>query len=211
MFITFYSYKGGVGRTMALVNVAAELAKRGRKVLIVDFDLEANAALKQIEVKDAPVQKDKTVKEKKSEETISYEMYDMTAPAPAEMQSKAEGASRKGLPRTSYNWSTPDFNTEQYDYITENNFKNVRNNPLSTFSIDVDAASYSNIRRFINSGSLPPVDAVRIEEMVNYFHYVYPQPDGEDPFSINTEISTAPWNEKHKLVLMVRFAMLNRI
>ncbi|MBS1557286.1 MAG: von Willebrand factor type A domain-containing protein [Bacteroidetes bacterium] len=94
------------------------------------------------------------------------------------------------------------FNTEEYKGITENIFHDARNSPLSTFSIDVDNASYSNVRRFIQSGQRPPVDAVRIEEMVNYFKYNYPQPAGEDPFSINTEISTAPWNEKHKLVLI---------
>lgn len=94
------------------------------------------------------------------------------------------------------------FNTEEYKGITENIFHDARNSPRSTFSIDVDNASYSNIRRFIQSGQRPPVDAVRIEEMVNYFKYDYPQPAGEDPFSINTEISTAPWNEKHKLVLI---------
>lgn len=94
------------------------------------------------------------------------------------------------------------FNTEEYNGITENIFHDAVHSPLSTFSIDVDAASYSNIRRFIQNGQRPPQDAVRIEEMVNYFHYEYPQPKGEDPFSINTEISTAPWNEKHKLVLI---------
>jgi Ca-activated chloride channel homolog len=91
-------------------------------------------------------------------------------------------------------------NTEEYDGITENIFHDPLKNPLSTFSIDVDAASYSNIRRFIISGQRPPKDAVRIEEMINYFDYEYAQPKGEDPFSINTEISTAPWNSKHKLV-----------
>ncbi|MBS1505161.1 MAG: von Willebrand factor type A domain-containing protein [Bacteroidetes bacterium] len=94
------------------------------------------------------------------------------------------------------------FNTEEYKGITENIFHDAVHSPLSTFSIDVDAASYSNVRRFIQDGQRPPQDAVRIEEMVNYFHYEYPQPTGEDPFSINTEISTAPWNEKHKLVLV---------
>lgn len=94
------------------------------------------------------------------------------------------------------------FNTEEYDGITENIFHEALRNPLSTFSIDVDAASYANIRRFIQGGQRPPKDAVRIEEMVNYFRYDYPQPKGEDPFSINTEISSAPWNEKHKLVLI---------
>ncbi|MGK2860290.1 MAG: VWA domain-containing protein, partial [Chitinophagaceae bacterium] len=95
-----------------------------------------------------------------------------------------------------------DFNTEDYDHITENRFLKVADNPLSTFSIDVDAASYSNVRRYLNQGQLPPAGAVRIEEMINYFHYNYPQPDNDHPFSINTEISVAPWNKDHKLVLI---------
>lgn len=95
-----------------------------------------------------------------------------------------------------------DFNTEDYDHINENKFLKVSDNPLSTFSIDVDAASYSNVRRFLNQGQLPPSGAVRIEEMINYFHYDYPQPKKDDPFSINTEISDAPWNRDHKLVLI---------
>jgi Ca-activated chloride channel family protein len=94
----------------------------------------------------------------------------------------------------------PEWNTEEYDGINENIFHGALQNPLSTFSIDVDAASYSNIRRFINSGQRPPKDAVRIEEMINYFQYDYQQPKGSDPFSIYTEISNAPWNENHRLV-----------
>lgn len=96
--------------------------------------------------------------------------------------------------------SNEEFNTEDYDAIVENNFQAVTNNPLSTFSIDVDAASYSNIRRYLNEGSLPPAGSVRIEEMINYFHYEYPQPLGKDPFSVSTEIATAPWNPQHQLV-----------
>lgn len=95
-----------------------------------------------------------------------------------------------------------DFEREGYDNIVENNFLKVTDNPLSTFSIDVDAASYSNVRRYLNQGQLPPAGAVRIEEMVNYFKYEYPQPTNNDPFSINTEISDAPWNKEHKLVLI---------
>ena len=94
------------------------------------------------------------------------------------------------------------FEREGYDNITENKFLKVADNPLSTFSIDVDAASYSNIRRFLNNGQLPPAGAVRIEEMVNYFTYEYPQPENNEPFSINTEIADAPWNKNHKLVLI---------
>lgn len=94
------------------------------------------------------------------------------------------------------------FNTEDYDNITENGFHRVTDDPLSTFSIDVDAASYSNIRRFLNNNELPPAGAVRTEEMINYFNYQYPQPTGDDPFSINTEMSDCPWNAENKLLLI---------
>jgi Ca-activated chloride channel family protein len=94
------------------------------------------------------------------------------------------------------------FNTEGYAGREENGFRNVRNNPLSTFSIDVDNASYSNIRRFINGGILPPADAVRIEEMINYFKYDYPEPQGAHPFSVYTELSGCPWNKDHQLLLV---------
>jgi Ca-activated chloride channel homolog len=93
-------------------------------------------------------------------------------------------------------------NTEAYNNIVENNFKKVTDEPVSTFSIDVDAASYSNVRRYLNQNQLPPAGAVRTEEMINYFKYHYPQPTGKDPFSINTEISDCPWNKENKLVLI---------
>jgi len=91
-------------------------------------------------------------------------------------------------------------NTEEYEGLEENIFHGADKKPLSTFSIDVDAASYSNLRRFINNGQQPPKDAVRIEEMINYFDYDYKQPGNRDPFSVYTEISKAPWNEKHHLI-----------
>jgi Ca-activated chloride channel family protein len=94
----------------------------------------------------------------------------------------------------------PAWNTESYNGITENIFHDAVKNPLSTFSIDVDAASYSNVRRFINNGERPPKDAVRIEELINYFDYDYEQPRNDDPFAVHTEISVAPWNTKHRLV-----------
>jgi Ca-activated chloride channel homolog len=102
------------------------------------------------------------------------------------------------LPYQDYQQPQP--NTEEYEGVTENVFKGVTNDPLSTFSIDVDEASYTNVRRFINNGQQPPKDAVRIEEMINYFDYIYAQPKDEHPFNIVTEISDAPWNAKHKLV-----------
>lgn len=93
-------------------------------------------------------------------------------------------------------------NTEEYDGVKDNRFQGTEVKPLSTFSIDVDTASYSNIRRFINMGQLPPREAVRTEEMLNYFRYDYPQPVGTAPFSVTVERSVCPWQEGHQLVLV---------
>jgi Ca-activated chloride channel family protein len=93
-----------------------------------------------------------------------------------------------------------DFNTEDYDNIVENKFLAATQNPLSTFSIDVDEAAYSNVRRYLDNGTIPPAGAVRIEEMINYFDYSYPKPANGEPFTVNTEISECPWSPKHKLV-----------
>ncbi len=94
------------------------------------------------------------------------------------------------------------FHTEGYDLIQENIFHQSKMDPLSTFSIDVDAASYSNLRRMVLAGQKPPIDAVRIEEMINYFEYNYPQPEKSHPFSVYTELGECPWEPKHKLVHM---------
>ncbi|MFL5381638.1 MAG: von Willebrand factor type A domain-containing protein [Longimicrobiaceae bacterium] len=91
-------------------------------------------------------------------------------------------------------------NTENYAAIDENPFLAVRGNPLSTFSIDVDRASYSNVRRFLRAGQAPPKDAVRIEELVNYFRYDYAEPTGEHPFSVAAEVGPCPWNSNHRLM-----------
>ncbi|MEN8226457.1 MAG: von Willebrand factor type A domain-containing protein, partial [Bacteroidota bacterium] len=88
-----------------------------------------------------------------------------------------------------------DYSNESYDKIIENIFKNPVYSPLSTFSIDVDVAAYSNMRRFINEGIIPPENAIRIEELINYFSYDYPQPEGKDPFSITSELADCPWND----------------
>ncbi|MEM9982847.1 MAG: von Willebrand factor type A domain-containing protein, partial [Bacteroidota bacterium] len=96
----------------------------------------------------------------------------------------------------------PDQNTEEYGIIKENQFLEVKKTPLSTFSIDVDRAAYSNVRRFINNGQMPPKDAVRIEEMINYFAYEYPQPTGTHPFAVHTEVAACPWNSAHQLALV---------
>tara|TARA_R110002050_G_scaffold20348_1_gene57671 strand:+ start:58930 stop:60969 length:2040 start_codon:yes stop_codon:yes gene_type:complete len=99
-----------------------------------------------------------------------------------------------------YNPRTPNIQTEEYSAFEDNRFKKVSQNPLSTFSVDVDHASYTNVRRFITQGQLPPADAVRIEEMVNYFSYDYPQPEEGQPFSITSEYTDCPWDKNHKLV-----------
>ena len=99
-----------------------------------------------------------------------------------------------------YTVQETEFNTEEYSAITENTFMSTVSDPLSTFSIDVDTASYSNIRRMIDRGRDIPADAVRIEEMINYFDYSYPEPKDGEPFSVSTEITDCPWNSDTKLM-----------
>jgi len=98
--------------------------------------------------------------------------------------------------------SATEWNTENYSAIHENGYKNAFEQPLSTFSVDVDNASYSNVRRMLNMGQLPPVDAVRIEEMINYFNYNYEHPAKDAPYSINSELTVCPWNETHQLLMV---------
>src|SRR5207342_1910848 len=91
-------------------------------------------------------------------------------------------------------------NTEDYHNFRDNGFQRPATAPLSTFAIDVDAASYSNVRRFLTQGQRPPADAVRVEELINYFPYDYPDPRGSDPFSVTTAQMPAPWAPEHRLV-----------
>ena len=91
-------------------------------------------------------------------------------------------------------------NTEKYQKTETNSVKSVGQEPVSTFSIDVDTGSYTNVRRFLNEGSLPPKDAVRVEEMVNYFDYQYPNPTSAHPFSVNTETVDSPWQANAKVI-----------
>jgi Ca-activated chloride channel family protein len=119
------------------------------------------------------------------------------AAPPPPMVRPAPAADRQLPPEARYN---PDFDTEAYDHIVENPFQDVLEHPLSTFSIDVDTASYSNVRRFLSQYQLPPRGSVRIEELVNYFSYAYPQPDGDAPFSVDLEAAVCPWTPEHRLV-----------
>ncbi|HEX7377516.1 MAG TPA: VWA domain-containing protein, partial [Pirellulales bacterium] len=91
-------------------------------------------------------------------------------------------------------------NAESYSALIENPFHTPTEYPLSTFSIDVDTASYTNVRRFLNARALPPADAVRVEELMNYFQYAYPQPEGDRPFSVTTDVADCPWNAEHRLL-----------
>lgn len=105
-----------------------------------------------------------------------------------------------GVTANSYNTYAPDYNTEDYSPINENTFHAATDQPLSTFSIDVDRAAYSNMRRFLNNGEMPPPDAVRVEEMINYFDYRYKAPVGKDPVAIFADMAICPWNTAHQLV-----------
>ncbi len=124
------------------------------------------------------------------------------AEAPAVMESTTEFAYQDNWAMPDYEIEQPEFNTEEYNTIVENRFISVASSPLSTFSADVDTASYTNVRRYIDDKQLPPADAVRIEELLNYFTYDYPEPDGDEPFSVTTEISDCPWNADTKLMLI---------
>lgn len=149
---------------------------------------EETAILTPLQISKLPApHKDKTLQQKVSRAEIAYQYNGMAAPA------------KSAHFETSRPWPMPQWNRESYTYHDEQGLLAVHNDPLSTFSIDVDTASYSNIRRFINQGSLPPVGAVRIEEMLNYFDYEYPQPTNS-PFSVTTEVGPCLWEPSHKLV-----------
>ena len=128
------------------------------------------------------------------------ELHSLPVSAPA-MMPPSVGETYGFAPRMRVEQAQVAHNTEEYGRFEENPFLRPADDPLSTFSIDVDRASYANVRRFVQNGQRPPRDAVRIEEMVNYFTYDYPEPTS-DPFSISTELAACPWNEKHKLLLI---------
>jgi Ca-activated chloride channel homolog len=104
------------------------------------------------------------------------------------------------LPVEPWRYQQEPGNTEAYARIEDNRFLAAAANPLSTFSIDVDAGSYSNVRRFLSQGALPPADAVRLEELVNYFTYTYPDHTGSHPFAVSTDVGACPWAPEHRLV-----------
>lgn len=120
-------------------------------------------------------------------------MYDMAT-------GSAYHGNMMAMPSPGMNYLPPDWNTEDYNAITPNIFHSPLTDPLSTFSIDVDTATYSNVRRMLNQGQLPTPNTIRAEEILNYFSYNYPEPKGEHPFSVYTEMGVCPWNQKRNLV-----------
>ena len=133
---------------------------------------------------------------------IAAEMY----MAPAMKQAAGASMNAAGVPGMMRvlpgDYGAPQWNTEEYDYQEENGWKAVSASPFSTFAADVDTASYANLRRMILRGQDVPADAVRIEEMINYFSYDYPEPEAGEPFSVTTEISPCPWNPDTELLMV---------
>lgn len=152
--------------------------------------IELNIQLELEVIPAPPIEMDKMVKHYEMKEVLNvaeYKSYDASMASGASINYMANG----------YN---QEFNTEAYDHIESNNFKSVKKEPLSTLSIDVDRASYSNVRRFINDGQMPPADAVRVEELINYFTYDYETPYGNTPLKVTTTYTSCPWDENHNLV-----------
>jgi len=176
-----------VGYNSKMVN---DVVIEAQKVTFQDVAIEAGVDLDAITIVEYDVSREQ-------KNVASYSV--VTSEEIMSIPSGRKGKKARGYANDYYAEPIP-HNTEEYDVINENTFLDPRKTALSTFSIDVDAASYSNMRRMINNGQLPQKDVVRIEEMINYFDYDYPNPSGKDPFSIITEVSQAPWNEQHKLV-----------
>lgn len=129
-------------------------------------------------------------------------VYDANMPSPPMPVSRSAIGRRpmSPMPISQPMVTDPASNTEDYTHIADNPFMTVATAPLSTFSADVDTASYANVRRFLRDGSLPPKDAVRIEELMNYFRYNDATPTGKDPFAVSTELAVSPWNAQYKLL-----------
>lgn len=164
------------------------------KITLLDIKLKSSTAL----IEEVQVVEDQV-------RVLESESADMVYCAPASNISKSvfiHGVAPSYHKKGEDIYYQQDFNTESYDIINENKFLDVVLNPLSTFSVDVDKASYANLRRYLNNNQKPPVDAVRIEEMINYFDYDYPQPKDEHPFSINMELGNCPWNSEHELLMI---------
>lgn len=172
-------------------------AKRSGMLQLSDHDMNVTIALRSQAVTEPPVS---VVKE--PEQYVESQPVEVVEEVLEVQYDMAEKSTVRALGMVAMPSVHGELNTEQYDHLPENEFRSALREPLSTFSIDVDRASYSNTRRFLNSGEMPPVDAVRIEEFINYFEYDYPAPAGDDPLSIYSELSECPWNEDHELLMV---------
>jgi Ca-activated chloride channel family protein len=173
----------GVGRTSRTVTVRAGTNPRLTIVVQPVAGQEKSADANRVD-------------ERRGETAGGREMASPPSAAAGEMHRTSPSA------RAARMNAAPPFNTEAYAHIAEGGFRRVADHPLSTFSVDVDTASYSNVRRFLRDGKLPPADAVRTEELLNYFRFDYAQPDDEHPFSVTTELGACPWNPAHRLALV---------
>ncbi|WP_378178072.1 von Willebrand factor type A domain-containing protein [Aquimarina sp. SS2-1] len=177
----------------ALMIISCDLKTKAPTKLKLDDNKEPDLVISENE---------ETPRIKEIDEDVFIEQYmveDIEAEAPEPIEFKFEVLDDKTVIAKSPAFMKEE-NNESYAEVIKNTFKRVSLAPLSTFSIDVDKASYSNIRRMINNGQEIPADAVKIEEMINYFRYDYPQPSGEHPFGIHTELGSTPWNEETQLV-----------
>jgi Ca-activated chloride channel family protein len=164
---------------------------------------QSTTMLEQVVVANAPQSRQeapRAAESRRADVAAATAPVGMAAPAPTTM-SKVGGRLHDGTVPGGIRRPREPWNTEAYDHIDENPFRPVSVAPLSTFSVDVDRASYANVRRFLNQGTLPPKDAVRIEELVNYFPYGDAAPtSGDVPLRITTELAAAPWNARHDLL-----------
>lgn len=193
-----YAIKAKKGETL----VFQFLGMKEKRVVVKDQKTinvrlqDDTSSLQEVVVTAQGIRKDKKAVRYATTKTAASEM--MVAAPKANAVYDTEKDDSQQIQKGRY--QTIDKNDEDYYSLIENPFEAPKNAPLSTFSIDVDNASYTNIRRFINNGQPVPKDAVRVEEMVNFFKYQYPQPKDAHPFSINTEYSQSPWNANHKLL-----------
>lgn len=179
------------------------IATLGLAAILAQFTLacQSNSTSELSSESAPPVTQEKAATDEAETTTAETQVLSPPNMQPVPAASKLSPKTPQSSSSKSLNRQIPEeSNQETYSTIPENPFLSTNSHPLSTFAIDVDSASYSNVRRFINQGQLPPPDAVRIEELINYFTYDYPQPKGNQPFSITTEVAEAPWNPKHKLV-----------
>ena len=194
------------GAYVIRVESANVLAVKQRITVIAGLTVTADFKMTMLHAPEVDVHK-RTRPENAQSELKDEGRGDRTnaSPAPTDalkMQSQYPGSVSTMQPQACYERPVTNAwpGSESYDTIDENRWLSTLDKPLSTFSVDVDAASYGNVRRFLTEGTLPPADAVRIEELVNYFDYDYPDPRGRHPFSITTEVAECPWNTQHKLV-----------